>query len=126
MKKYIKKASVEVVAVRLRLDTDGFTYRKWGHMQTCKRGDWIVNNGGDVYTVAAGTFASTYREVSPGVYKKVAPVWAVVADADGSMHTEEGVTNYQKGWYLVYNDAKGKKGYAMSPKKFHSMYKPVA
>lgn len=126
MRKYIKKAGTPVVAVQLQLDTDGFTYRKWGNVQTCKRADWVVNNGGDVYTVDAKKFATTYREVSPGVYEKVAPVWAVVAEADGSILTEEGLTNYQKGWYLVYEDAEGREGYAMRPEKFHSMYKPVA
>lgn len=126
MRKYIKKAGSEVVAVQLQLDTDGFTYRKWGGVQTCKRGDWVVNNGGDVYTVDAEVFASTYREVSPGLYHKEAPVWAVVADADGAIRTKEGLTNYRKGWYLVYNDAERKEGWAISPEKFHSMYEPVA
>lgn len=57
-----------MVAFQLDLDTDGFTYRKWGAEQRCKRGDWLVDNGGDCYTVGAEAFARTYRRVSPGAY----------------------------------------------------------
>ncbi len=60
-RKYVKRVGIPVVAVRLDLDTEGFTYRKWGGVQTCKRGDWIVNNDGDVYTVDRETFERTYR-----------------------------------------------------------------
>jgi hypothetical protein len=49
--KYLKKTASQVVAVQLDLETDGLTYQKWGGTQTCKAGDWIVNNDGDVYTV---------------------------------------------------------------------------
>src|SRR5262249_14373697 len=51
--RYLRKPSVVVAAVRLDLDTNGFTYRKWGAEQCCKRGDWLVDNDGDVYTVDA-------------------------------------------------------------------------
>lgn len=50
-----------VVAVPLELETDGFTYEKWGSVQRCKAGDWVVNNGGDIYTVDRQTFERTYR-----------------------------------------------------------------
>ena len=43
--KYVKRSDQVVVAVQLALETTGFTYRKWGGVQTCKAGDWIVNNG---------------------------------------------------------------------------------
>jgi hypothetical protein len=43
-----------ITAVRLDLNMDGFTYLKWGGTQRCKRGDWLVNNQGDVYTIDAG------------------------------------------------------------------------
>jgi hypothetical protein len=36
-----------VIAVRLDLETDGFSYRKWGDTQRCKAGDFIVSNDGD-------------------------------------------------------------------------------
>jgi len=49
--KYLKKTASRVVAVQLELETDGFTYRKWGGTQTCKAGDWIVNANGEFYTV---------------------------------------------------------------------------
>ena len=46
--KYLKREQAAVAAIQLNLETDGFTYRKWGGEQTCKPGDWIVDNGGDV------------------------------------------------------------------------------
>ncbi len=125
MKKYRKRAQTDVAAVQLSLDTKGFAYKKWGAVQRCKAGDWLVNNDGEVYTVDSRVFARTYREVSRGVYRKVTPVWAVVADEAGEVRTKEGVTKYQRGWYLVYNDAKGKDGWAMRPAKFRSTYVPA-
>lgn len=82
-KRYRKRADLMVTAVRLDLDTDGFTYRKLGELQTCKAGDWLVNNQGETYTVDAQSFAASYREVSPGVYFKHGEVWAAVAEHDG-------------------------------------------
>lgn len=120
--KYIKRVRTEIVAVQLDLDTDGFTYRKWGGEQRCKPGDWIVNNGGDVYTVDRDTFARTYRAESPGLYRKVAPVWAEVADHDGAIRTKEGVTEYKAGAYLVFNDEAEKDGHAVTAPAFEAMY----
>ena len=57
--KYVKRATAAVVAVPLELETDGFTYEKWGSVQRCKAGDWVVNNGGDIYTVDRQTFERT-------------------------------------------------------------------
>lgn len=124
-KTYRKRAGLAVTAVQLKLDTEGFEYRKWGARQRCKRGDWIVNNGGEIYTIDADAFAKTYREVSPGRYAKAATVWAEIADADGSISTKEGATDYVAGDYLVYNDADKKDGYAMSSEKFFEMYEPT-
>ena len=120
--RYVKKKASRVAAVQLDLETDGFTYRKWGGTQTCKAGDWIVNNGGDVYTVDRDTFARTYREVSPGIYEKVAPVWAEVAEQTGQIETKEGMTHYEAGDYLVYNNESRKDGYAVTASKFEEMY----
>ena len=122
LSKYVKKKVSRVIAVQLDLDTDGFTYRKWGGTQTCKAGDWLVNNEGDVYTVDADTFEQTYRKVSPGIYEKVAPVWAEVAQQPGQISTKEGVTHYDAGAYLVYNNENRKDGYAVEAKKFEEMY----
>jgi hypothetical protein len=113
-----------VTAVQLDLDTDGFTYRKWGGVQRCKRGDWLVSNQNDCYTVDAETFERTYRIVSPGVYEKDTPVWAMQTEADGTIQTKEGSTGYEKGDYLVFNDPSGKDGYAMTAETFHSLYEP--
>ncbi len=122
--KYLKKTASQVVAGQLALGTDGLTYQKWGGTQTCKAGDWIVNNDGDVYTVDCDTFARTYGAVSPGIYRKVAPVWARVAEQPGQIATKEGVTHYQAGAYLVYNDPDGKDGYAVDAEAFEKMYAP--
>ena len=124
-KKYFKRARTPVVAVQLSLDTGGFTYRKWGGEQTCKPGDWIVSNGGDVYTVDRDTFERTYRAESPGLYRKVAPVWAERADRDGSIATQEGITHYEAGAYLVFNDEDGRDGYAVPAPRFEAMYEPA-
>ncbi|MCU7932443.1 MAG: hypothetical protein KZQ90_16705 [Candidatus Thiodiazotropha sp. (ex Codakia rugifera)] len=121
-KRYKKRAASSVSAIKLDLETEGFTYRKWGGLQTCKQGDWLVNNDGDIYTVDAETFVKTYTEVSAGRYIKTAEVWAEVADKAGAIQTLEGETRYMPGDYLVYNDKEGLDGYAISQEKFESMY----
>jgi hypothetical protein len=123
-RKYTKKTGSYVVAVQVALDTDGFVYRKWGANQTCKARDWLVNNEGDTYTVDCDVFHSTYRRVSPGVYEKVSPVWAEVADRAGVIHTKEGLSHYQAGAYLVYNEANGQDGYPVDAAMFEKMYEP--
>ena len=120
--KYVKRTDQVVVAVQLTLETTGFTYRKWGGVQTCKAGDWIVNNGGDVYTVDRATFERTYRQVEAGTYVKTTPVWAEVAREAGSVQTKEGVTRYRAGDYLVFNEEQGGDAYAVSADKFEAMY----
>lgn len=120
---YLKRTTI--VAVRLALETDGFTYRKWGGTQRCKAGDWIVANRNDVYTVDAESFARTYREESPGVYRKIAPVWAEKANAAGRVPTKEGFTAYAAGDYLVSNLPNGQDSYAVSGAEFEAMYERV-
>ena len=120
---YLKRTTV--VAVRLALETDGFTYRKWGGTQRCKAGDWIVANRGEVYTVDAESFARTYREESPGVYRKIAPVWAEQANAAGKVPTKEGATGYAAGDYLVSNGPDGQDSYAVTAAEFEAMYERV-
>ena len=122
---YVKRASQFVVAVQLDLDTAGFTYQKWGHTQTCKRGDWLVNNNGDVYTVDRETFARTYQPSGPATYIKRTPVWAEVASESGAAHTKEGATQYQAGDYLVYNQPDGGDAYAVAKETFERMYQPL-
>lgn len=119
---YRKKASQYVVAVRLDLDTDGIVYRKWGDTQHAKRGDWLVDNDGDVYTVDADTFAQTYERVVAGAYIKTTTVWAEVAAEAGSMKTKEGRSHYQAGDYLVSNNKDGDDSYCVSKQKFEDMY----
>jgi hypothetical protein len=121
-RRYRPRPDKLVIAVPLRLDTDGFTYRKWSSEQRCKQGDWIVDNGGDFYTVDAEVFARTYQQASPGVYRKVTPVWAEVAQEAGQVVTKEGMTRYEKGDYLVFNREDGTDAYATRAEKFEASY----
>lgn len=121
--KYVKRANQAVVAVQLALDTSGFRYKKWGGVQKCKAGDWLVNHEEEVYTVDGKTFKRTYRRVGAGRYIKIAPVWAEAARKAGSVKTKEGVTHYRRGDYLVFNEQDGGDAYAISAGKFAKMYK---
>ena len=121
-RRYRRKADQYVVAVQLDLDTGGFTYRKWGGEQRCKRGDWLVDNDGDIYTVDGEVFARTYRQARPGAYVKTTRVWAEIATEDGSVATKEGRSHYRRGDYLVSNNEDGTDAYCVSAAKFQSMY----
>lgn len=121
-RRYRKKAGHYVVAIQLNLDTKGFTYRKWGAEQRCKKDDWIVDNGGDIYSVDAEVFAKTYRKTGDGTYVKTTPIWAEIATQKGSVVTKEGKSHYQSGDYLVYNNEDGTDAYCISAAKFELMY----
>jgi len=120
--RYRKKSDQFVIAIRLNLETKGFTYRKWGADQRCKKGDWIVDNHGDVYSVDAEVFEKTYRNILPGEYVKTTPIWAEVASQPGSVITKEGKSYYQAGDYIVSNNEDGTDAYCISGSKFESMY----
>ena len=124
-RRYQKRPDSFITAVRLDVDTEGFTYEKWGGTQLCKPRDWIVDNDGDVYTVDSATFERTYTITSPGVYVKTTQVSAEVAPADGVIQTLEGSTEYVAGDYLVFNDEEEGDGYAVSAAKFVEMYEPI-
>src|SRR5262249_45747006 len=111
-----------ITAVQLDLDTEGFIYNKWGGKQVCKRGDWLVNNNGETYTIANESFAQTYQFVSPGVYVKSAPVWAEVAEKAGKLKTKEGETAYEVADYLAANNEDRTDAYAMRHASFKEMY----
>ena len=122
LKKYRKKATQFVVAVQLDLETSGFTYQKWGAEQICRKGDWLIKNHDDTYTVNAESFAQTYRELSPGVYLKKTPVFAAKMSTGGRVKTREGESHYMAGDYVVSNNADGSDSYCVSADKFESMY----
>jgi hypothetical protein len=122
-RRYRKKSSQRVIAVRLDLDTRGLVYRKWGARQVAKRGDWLVDNNGDVYSVDCGVFERTYKLVRTGVYLKITPVWAEIATTAGRVRTKEGQSRYARGDYIVYNEKDGHDGYCMSAALFKSMYR---
>ena len=121
--RYVRRPDRPVAAVRLLLDTDGFSYRKWGGEQRAKRGDWIVNNEGDVYSIDAESFARSYRQIATGAYIKTTPVWAERAQHAGSVATKEGVTHYQAGDYVVSNNSDGSDAYAIDAVKFETLYR---
>lgn len=126
LREYRRRPGTTVTAVKLDLDTEGFTYRKWGGLQRCRAGDWIVEGGrGGVHTVAGHVFERTYRRVRQGVYEKVGAVWAERASEAGAIKTLEGETRYEAGYWLVYNDPDREDGWAMSDETFQSTYEPV-
>lgn len=121
-RRYKKKADQAVIAVQLNLETEGFSYRKWGADQRCKKGDWLVDNNGDCYTVDGEVFAKTYSRVSSGNYVKTTFVWAEVATEPGVVATREGESHYGAGDYVVYNNEDGTDAYCVSAARFESMY----
>ena len=123
-RRYRKRADQVVTAVCLELDTEGFEYRKWGGAQYCKRGDWLVNNAGETYTVDGEVFSRTYRKVREGQFVKITPVWAEMMASAGSVATKEGRSHYEAGDYLVCNSQDGTDSYCISAEKFHAMYEP--
>lgn len=124
--RFRRRPDQTVAAVQLNLETEGLRYRKWGHDQLAKPGDWVVDNGGDVYTVDAEIFARTYREVGRGAYLKSTPVWAERATAAGQVTTKEGATAYAAGDWLVSNREDGSDAYAIAAGKFETLYEPDA
>lgn len=122
---YRKRQGQRVIAVQLNLDTAGFAYKKWGAMQQCKPGDWLVQNGDSTYTVDQQSFAQSYRRLSDGMYEKVAGVWARLATSDGIVITKEGETHYQAGDYIVSNDPDSSDAYAIDAKHFVLMYESM-
>ncbi len=121
-KRYRRLPGQPLVAVQLKLETDGFRYRKWGDEQRCKADDWVVDNGGEVYTVDAESFARTYTAQGLGTYVKTGGVWAEQAVSAGRVATKEGGTNYEAEDWLVSNEEDGSDAYAVSAEKFVGMY----
>jgi len=124
LKLYSRRDNTHVTAVRLNVATSGFDYEKWSHTQHCNAGDWVVDNGGDTYTINADSFASTYREVSSGRFEKCR-IWARQSDDAGTIQTKEGATDYQAGDFLVYNNQDQSDGYAISAAKFTALYEEI-
>lgn len=122
LRKYRRREQTQVIAVRLDLETDGFTYRKWGALQTCKAGDWLAFNGEDTYTIDSAAFARTYAPLRPGVYEKVATIYAEEASEAGALSTYEGTTHYEAGDFLVFENADREGGYAISRDRFAELY----
>lgn len=123
MKKHYRKRNDHfVIAVQLNLETSGVQYEKWGGTQQCNAGDWIVENQGECYTISADSFAKTYQCISPGLYKKIADVTAEQSSESGKVDTNEGVTHYSAGDYIVQNRGDSRDSYAVDRKVFENMY----
>lgn len=122
--RYRSRPGHVVQAVQMRLDFDSLIYQKWGATQRAKPDDWLVRNGDDTYTVDRDVFARTYREVKPGIYKKITRVWAEVARESGAIETLEGQSHYEVGDYLVSNHEDGTDAYCMTAARFESLYEP--
>lgn len=121
-KRYQKRQDKNVSAVQLNIECEGFQYRKRGHIQQCRQGDWLVNNNGEVYTVDNDYFHDNYHPVSPGLYEKTGEVWAEIASRAGAIKTLEGITPYKAGDYLVFDREKGGNGYSVRKHLFEKMY----
>jgi len=68
----------------------------------------LVDNGGDVYTVDAKSFARTYRSCGPPAafaqhLREVRASLGREGDEAGSIKTKEGESSYERGDYIVYN-----------------------
>ena len=121
-RRYRRRPGLPVVAVQLKLDTEGFKYQKWGEEQRCKANDWLVDNNGEVYTVDVDSFERTYTAEGQGTYVKTGKVWAEQAAEAGRVATKEGGTSYELGDWLVSNEEDGSDAYAVSAKKFEESY----
>lgn len=124
LKRYRRRDDAIVAAVRIDLDTDGFTYRKWGGEQVVRPSDWLVDNGREVYPVDAGTFAETYAPIAPGQYRKTARVWARQAEAEGRVASTSGWTRYAAGDMVVFASAAQNDGWAVPCEDFLALYRP--
>ena len=130
---YRRREQTMVIAIPLDLEARPdaavgstlFTYTQWDARQTCKRGDWLVHRGDDVYTVDRDTFASTYTQVATGQFRKTANVWDERAGKPGKIVTKEGSTGYKTGDFLIYNQAHRQDGYAVKATKFAELYEAV-
>ncbi len=123
--RYRRRKKTLVTAVQIDLDTDGFTYRKWGDVQAARAGDWLVNNNGNVYTIDRKVFERTYTIQSPGVYQKTGLVWARKAEIDGKIKTTSGFTSFKAGDMIAFNDENELDGWAMSSAEFDRLYSPA-
>jgi hypothetical protein len=125
LRPYRRKPGKPISAVRLSLETEGFTYQKWGGEQTCKQGDWLVCSfDGETYTIDAETFAKTYEECGQGVFYKTQGVWAAEAQEPGAIETKEGQSEFSYGDFIVFNNQDRTDGYAMKRSKFYDLYQP--
>jgi len=126
-KPFRRKSSMAVMtAIRLDLEIECFTYQKWGGLQKCKPGDWLVTDNGYVYTVDNDYFLDNYRQVSPGRYEKYGVVWAEMTFEDGAFEAMTGTSSYSAGDYLVYDRQEGEgRRYPVRKHQFERLYQEI-
>ena len=56
------------------------------------------------------------------LYRKIAAVWARVAQAKGTIRSEEGETEYEPGDYVAFHAPDAELGWAVTPVKFLERY----
>lgn len=122
LERYRRRELTTVTAVQIDLDTEGFTYKKWGDVQTARAGDWLVSNNGNVYTIDGDVFERTYTAVGDGTYEKTGFVWAEKAQKTGKVRSTSGLTDYRPGDFVVFNDEDRADGWAMSAEEFERLY----
>lgn len=124
-KRYRSKPGITVTAIQIKLKTEGIRYEKWGAIQLARTNDWLVENDGECYTVAADSFSRTYQPVADGRYVKISQVWAYQATESGRIDTLEGSSGYESGDYIVFNNPDDPADvYAVAKTRFESHYIP--
>lgn len=123
MAKYYKKGTVVAVQINLDLKDGVFKFEKWGDTQTAKKGDWLINNNGEIYTCDNKVFQDTYREATKGNYYKFSTIEAVEATEDCQIKTLEGISHCKKGDFIVTNI--GGDQYFIEREKFFNMYEEI-
>lgn len=127
MKQYERRPDGLIIAIQIRLDLEagGIAYRKWDSEQWGKRGDWLINDDGDTYTVSAENFANDYELSESGLYRNTAKVWAEEATGSGFVEIRGGTAPFVEGNMLVFSDPDRKEGQVFFYNKFNRLYRPV-
>jgi hypothetical protein len=116
------RSTATVHATRL---TEAHTWQTArGSDLTGRAGDWRVTDGVEEWTVEAGIFARTYRQLPDGRYAKDATVDAVRTERPLDVPTLEGVARAEAGdWVLRSDDGEL---WTVTDAYFRSAYAPDA
>lgn len=84
-----------------RLDAPRTWRTPRGSSLAATAGDWVVTDGAQEWTVAAGVFERSYRELPDGTFSKIATVCAVRLRHRVDVPTLEGSSTAQTGDWLL-------------------------